>query len=234
MAGYVLHYGTASGSYTAQVDVGNATGFSLTGLIGGTDYYIALKAYDTNGNYSAFSQEFLLQAPADTTPPALTAPVDLTVEASGALTSVDIGTATATDPSTPITISNDAPSAFSPGATTVTWTATDAKGNSSSATQIVTVVDTTAPGLTAPGDITAEATGTLTAVSIGMATATDLVGPVSITHDAPAGFPLGTTTVTWTATDAYGNQATAVQTVVVSDTTPPIPPNGVSGQWAAL
>jgi hypothetical protein len=42
-----------------------------------------------------------------------------------------------------------------------------------------------------------------------------------ITNDAPAVFPSGTTTVTWTVTDNSGNTATCVQTITVSDTEDP-------------
>jgi hypothetical protein len=47
---------------------------------------------------------------------------------------------------------------------------------------------------------------------IGHATATDPCG-VTITNNAPAKFPLGNTTVIWTARDGAGNVATARQTV---------------------
>jgi hypothetical protein len=98
----------------------------------------------------------------------------------------------------------------------VTWTATDAAGNSASATQTVTVSDTTAPTLTAPADVTVEAAGLQTVVELGAATATDSVDPdPTVTSDAPATFSLGSTVVTWTATDAAGNSASATQTVTV-------------------
>jgi hypothetical protein len=42
-----------------------------------------------------------------------------------------------------------------------------------------------------------------------------------LTSNAPALFPLGLTTITWTATDASGNSATATQIVEVRDTTGP-------------
>lgn len=65
--------------------------------------------------------------------------------------------------------------------------------------------DTTAPAITAPGDVTTEATGALTAVSLGQATATDdRDSDPTVTNDAPNTFPLGDTTVTWTATDDGG------------------------------
>jgi Ca2+-binding RTX toxin-like protein len=47
-------------------------------------------------------------------------------------------------------------------------------------------------------------------------TATDDCGTPTVTSDAPDHFPLGTTVVHWTATDADGNQAQATQTVTTS------------------
>ncbi|MDE1868074.1 MAG: SBBP repeat-containing protein, partial [Thaumarchaeota archaeon] len=60
----------------------------------------------------------------------------------------------------------------------------------------------TLPQITAPPDMTVEATGVLTPVSIGQATATDAVKVVSITNNAPSKFPLGATMITWTAMNA--------------------------------
>ena len=59
----------------------------------------------------------------------------------------------------------------------------------------------------------------------GDATATDPDGTVtSFTHDRPSVLPLGTTVVTWTATDNLGAMATAQQSILVRDTTPPVNP----------
>ncbi len=80
---------------------------------------------------------------------------------------------------------------------------------------VITVQDTTPPVITPPDEVTAFATGALTTVDIGIATATDLFEPIAINSDAPAQFPVGPTTVTWTATDANGNSATAEQQVTV-------------------
>lgn len=52
-------------------------------------------------------------------------------------------------------------------------------------------------------------------LSLGV-TATDDCGVVSLTNDAPAQFPLGTTVVTWTAKDAAGN-TTVVKQQVTTD-----------------
>jgi len=85
------------------------------------------------------------------------------------------------------------------------------------------IEDTTPPVLFVPADITAEATGTTTVISIGTANATDNVDPTpTITNDSPVSFPLGSTIVTYTATDASGNSASATQIITIQDTTPPV------------
>ena len=73
------------------------------------------------------------------------------------------------------------------------------------------------PTLTVPPDITVSA---CVAPSIGQATATTACGgSVTVVNDAPHRFPLGTTNVTWTAIDEFGNRVSAVQAVraVLSD-----------------
>jgi len=71
LAGYKVYYGTASGSYGTPIDVGNKTTYTVTGLGYGT-YYFAVKAYDTTGNLSNFSNE-ASKTLSDTTPPAISA-----------------------------------------------------------------------------------------------------------------------------------------------------------------
>ncbi|MCH7960192.1 MAG: carboxylesterase family protein, partial [Candidatus Hydrogenedentes bacterium] len=105
---------------------------------------------------------------------------------------------------------------------TITLVVTDLSGLTSQDTTLVTIQDTTNPTLTIPDDLTAECTSTSgTPVSIGTATATDTCGAVTVSNDAPAVFPFGSTTVTWSAEDAAGNFATANQIVTVVDTTAP-------------
>lgn len=84
--------------------------------------------------------------------------------------------------------------------------------------------DTTAPVITVPANITTEATGPSGAAVTYVATATDNIdGSLTPTCSPVSGstFPLGTTPVTCTATDAAGNTATSTFTVTVEDTTPP-------------
>ncbi|MDC0052579.1 HYR domain-containing protein, partial [Candidatus Nitrosopelagicus sp.] len=120
-------------------------------------------------------------------------------------------------------LTNDAPTVFPLGETVVTWTATDFSGNSASATQTITVVDTTSPVLIAPENLTIEAESTLTQIeNLGEFVAEDISGIITITNDAPTVFPLGETVVTWTATDDYGNSISNSQLITILDTISPV------------
>lgn len=169
------------------------------------------------------------RARVDITPPQITAPPALTIEGNtaGGATGVSLGTPTVSDDADPEpTVANDAPDLFPLGTTSVTWVATDASGNSATAVQHVTVVDTAAPTLTGlPDSLVAEATSTSGAsVAYERPGAEDLVDTAPVVSCSPGPghtFPLGVTTVNCTASDASGNRATASFTVTVVDTTPP-------------
>ena len=76
--------------------------------------------------------------------------------------------------------------------------------------------DDVPPVVTAPSDVQANATGRLTKVALGEATAVDaLDGDLVPVADRLAFLP-GVSVVTWTATDAAGNEGSATQNVVVS------------------
>ena len=88
---------------------------------------------------------------ADQTPPTITAPANVTVNANPGVcyaTAVALGSPTTGDNCSVTNVSNNAPAQFPVGHTTVTWTVNDSSGNSATATQTVTVVDTTAPVIT--------------------------------------------------------------------------------------
>jgi len=168
-----------------------------------------------------------VSAPADTTPPAVTVPADITAEAtgpSGAAVSFSASASDIVDGALTPTCSPASGSTFPLGTTSVTCSATDVAGNTGSASFNVTVVDTTPPVVTVPADITAEATGPSGAAVSFSASASDIVdGALTPTCSPASGstFPLGTTSVTCSATDAAGNTGSASFNVKVQDTTPP-------------
>jgi hypothetical protein len=57
LAGYIMYYGTASRNYKYDVDIGDETSVTISGLIDGKKYYFAVTAYDIDGNESAYSAE---------------------------------------------------------------------------------------------------------------------------------------------------------------------------------
>ena len=158
----------------------------------------------------------------DTTNPTITAPVNITTTTNTACTAtgVALGTPTTGDNCSVASVTNNHPSTTYPlGSTTVIWTVTDAAGNSATANQTVTVTDNINPTITAPVNITTTTNTacTATGVALGTPTTADNCSVASVTNNAPAAFPLGSTTVTWTVTDGSGRIATATQTVTVTD-----------------
>jgi len=180
----------------------------------------------TDGAGNSSSQSFTVTV-VDTTPPAITSiSANLTVEATSAAGAVvSYAAAKASDAVGPVTItySQASGTTFKLGTTTVTVTATDGHGNATTQTFTITVRDTTPPTFTfVPANVTVVATqvpGTApgAVVTYPPATATDAVGPVTIAYSVPSGsfFPVGTTTVTVTATDGAGNVSTRTFTVTV-------------------
>lgn len=176
----------------------------------------------------------------DTTPPTIDvpAPATLVFEAGGPDgASVTYPSPRATDLVDGAVATQCAPlpgGVFALGSTDVACTAKDAAGNEATLTFPIQVVDRTPPVLTVPGDVavaaassdgTPAANAALTAF-LTAAVATDIVsGRVDVDSDAPVVFPVGTTIVTFTASDVGGNTATATArvTVLAPEAPPPAP-----------
>jgi gliding motility-associated-like protein len=162
----------------------------------------------------------------DTENPTVTAPINVTVSADNncQATGVALGAPTTNDNCGVASVTNDAPSIYSLGVTTVTWTVTDNSGNISTDTQDVTVVDDEDPAIIAPADITVSADGSCqgTVASLGTPVTSDNCSIISVTNDAPATYPLGSTIVTWTIEDGSGNISTDTQEIIVVDDTNPV------------
>ena len=153
----------------------------------------------------------------------MTIPADYTAECDEALV-MDDATATDNCSDVSITVESETTAGDAAGNYTIvrTFTATDACGNSTSASQTITVEDTTAPELSIPADYTAECSDELI---LDDATATDNCGEVTIevSSETTAGDCTGSyiVTRTFTATDDAGNSSSATQTITVEDTTAP-------------
>ena len=177
---------------------------------------------DVNGNIATADQLITIS---DITPPVILAPADISVatnvgcSANGVL----LGSPVATDNCAVTSITNNAPATFPEGITTVTWTAVDANGNRSSAQQVVTVIDSTAPLLTPPADLVYNTNNGCFAVNVplGSPIANDNCFLASLTNNAPSSYPIGNTTITWTAIDVEGNTTTATQLVTIVDVQKP-------------
>ncbi len=196
---------------------------------GGVGYLSGVTAI-AGGGFFSLALEGATSAPplAIVPPPAVTVATDV----GRCDAQVNLGTATTAGGTPPITLAATPAGPYSVGKTTVTWTATDATGSTASATQTVAVFDPARFSITAPAAITLEAgpggtvsvdpsrlSATLTANCPGGITLTS-VRSDGLPLDAP--YPLGTTGITFTATDASGYSLSVSTTVTVVDTTPPV------------
>ncbi|HNL38898.1 MAG TPA: HYR domain-containing protein, partial [Saprospiraceae bacterium] len=191
---------------------------------------VTMRATDANSNTATC---LITVTVTDQTPPSITCPANATV-AAGANCSATLASytaaATASDNCTasPAKTQSPATGTVLPlGAQIVTLTATDAAGNPGTCSFTVTVTDQTAPSITCPNSITqANTTNQCGAnVSFANATATDncTASPTITNLGAASGsfFPVGTTSVTFRATDGAGNSSTCSFTVTVNDTQAP-------------
>ncbi len=115
---------------------------------------------------------------------------------------------------------------FPAGNTVVTYTAKDAKNNTSTCSFTINVAatnpcagDVTPPSITCPANVAVNATGNSATATWTVPTATDNCGTPSVnaTHASGQLFQVGVTTVTYAASDANGNRKTCTFTVTVNN-----------------
>jgi len=134
---------------------------------------------------------------------------------------------TASDNCPGVSLSTDhLPGEFYPvGTTVVTYTATDHAGQTTICTFNVTVVDNQDPVITCPANITVnnDVDRCSASIVITPATATDNCDVLSVdgvrSDNRPlnADYPVGTTIITWTATDVHNNTSQCNQIIRVLD-----------------
>ena len=115
-------------------------------------------ATDPCGNTSTCDQTITLE---DTTAPTLTCAANVTIECDESTAPANTGSSTTSDACDPAPVlvysdSQAAGSCTDYSVITRTWTSTDDCGNSANCDQTITIVDTTAPVITCPADVTLE------------------------------------------------------------------------------
>jgi len=207
------------------------TGTVDTNTIG--TYTVTYTATDVSGNQATAERQVVVSVPADTTAPVITLTGSATINIEQGAIYTDAG-ATASDAVDGVitVITTGTVNSNTVGTYTITYTATDESGNQATAQRQVVVPvpsvpsDTAAPVITLTGSATINLEQGTTYTEAG-ATASDAVDGVLVvtTTGTVNSNTVGSYTITYTATDGSGNQATAQRQVVVSvppDTTAPV------------
>ena len=201
---------------------GNITGTTtdpLTYTANGT-HTITWTYNDGNGNTRTQTQQVVVQSNLPPVPNIATLP-----QINGQC-SVTVTRPTATDPCTSliITATTANPLTYTTtGTYTINWTYTAANGSTSTQTQQVVLLDTTAPVPTVAS--LPNITGTCSATVTTTPTATDnCVGLINGTTSNPLTYnSSGTYTIIWSYNDGNGNTVTQNQQVIIQNTSPPVP-----------
>jgi len=189
---------------------------------------VQINVSDVNGNTSAAIQDVVIVDDIDPTITVKSGTVTTYLNAAGVATIAEGDVvATTTDNCTlapTVSLSATSFSCSEVGSNTITITATDGSGNSSTATKNVVVMDTISPSITAPSAVTLSlgAGGSVTLPG-NTASASDNCGATTLTYSETSFncSDIGTTNVVVTATDANGNDSEATIAVTVQDVTNP-------------
>ena len=156
----------------------------------------------------------------DTTAPVITLLGSASVDHEQGTTYTDEGATASDNVDGTVSVSTSGSVGPDAGTYTISYSASDAAGNTAAATRTVTVADTQPPTITLNGESDVSHKQGTSYVDDG-ATATDVVdGTVEVTTTGTVGTELGDYSLTFTAADSAGNTATEARTVTViaSDT----------------
>jgi gliding motility-associated-like protein len=185
-------------------------------------------ATDCSGNSTTISQTIVVE---DDTPPVITAsfPPNISITCGMPLPTAlplfasDACDASLTSTGPPVDNTNGL-NACGVGVILRTWSATDCGGNSTSATQTITVSDLTPPVLTIPANTTM-ACGSIPPATAADAVATDNCGSPVVTYQGETTVGSGCSLEihrSWTAVDCGGNSVSKTQIITITDTEPPV------------
>ncbi|KIA91432.1 hypothetical protein OA88_22600, partial [Flavobacterium sp. JRM] len=190
------------------------------------NYTITWSFDDGNGNIESAIQNVIIK---DTEKPVITCPATISqvADANKCGATVSIVNPTATDNcSTTFTftgVRSDSKSLtdlYPVGTTTITWTATDASGNTSlSCEQTITIADAEKPVKPVLADVVAQCSATVPVPS----TTDNCKGTITGTTADPLTYTAqGNYTITWSFDDGNGNIESAIQNVIIKDTEKPV------------
>lgn len=195
-------------------------------IVGLGSHTITLTANDGSsnnngaGNTATTTTTFTVS---DTTPPVITlnGASTVTVECHTSFTDPGASASDACDSSVPVNVSGTV-NVNVVGTYTLSYNGADDSGNpAATKTRTVNVVDTTAPVISCPANVVvylpANSNATFMAVNYTAPTATESCSTATVNSTPASGsvFPVGTTTVNATATDAAGNASNCSFTVTV-------------------
>ena len=202
------------GAVTVTV-VGTTTNPTPSGMFSATCIW---QLADACGNSAQTSQTVTVN---DTTAPTITKPADKTVELGSEWTFDSPAVSDLGGAVTLGVVGMVTNSAHGVAFTAVcTWSATDSSGNMAQTSQTVTIIDTTAPAFSGPGDktVTHGTSWTFDIPSVSDASGDVIVAVLNTVTNGNA--PAISATCTWIATDASGNTNHWSQTVTVEDIGP--------------
>jgi gliding motility-associated-like protein/uncharacterized repeat protein (TIGR01451 family) len=192
---------------------------------------ITFEAEDKAGNVSERSFTITVK---DSEAPTLECPENISqpndADICGAIVSFETPTAFDNSGEVQVVQTGGLPSGseFPVGISTIEFTATDAEGNSATCSFTIEITDDEAPEIAQLNDISVNTDkgicGAVVNFDIPEATDNCSIESVTVTEGLEPGseFPLGNTTVTYTATDSAGNTATSSFKVIVTDNQAPI------------
>lgn len=167
----------------------------------------------------------------DRTPPVLTLPEDILVDAAnddGAVVTFATSATDTVDTDVPVTCFPASGSQFAIRTTEVRCSATDDSFNSTIRSFTVTVTDNAWPMLMLPADITVPSTSSSGAIVTFNVSAMDYAErmiPATCTPESSSLFPIATNEVTCRATDDMDRTSTGTFRVIVTGTPPDTPPS---------
>ncbi len=212
-------------------DDGNGLTYSFDPAAAGVGTHTLMYTY-TNGNgcTNSASDDIVVQQAIDN-PPTIDCPTDILVNVDegqcGAIVTytAPVGSDDKAGATTLLTSGLGSGAFFPVGITTEEYTVTDSSGQEVSCSFTITVIDNETPVVTCPADITVNNdVGECGAVVNFAPTVVDNCPGAIVSADFMSGtlFPIGSTEVTVTASDASGNEASCTFTITVIDNEEPI------------